>query len=146
MDDHGKDNRRRARWVALVSLLVAWQLSWAGALPSPAPGTTPGAASSVEAFLDWFWERPLAQQKTARIFPQEIIHPLAPDTCGLCHGVQHADWLGSRHALAMGPGAKPGGLTMDWLTACTGVGINSSTVSSATLLPRRWPSQVLSEI
>ncbi|VFM95629.1 MAG: Cytochrome c554 and c-prime [Candidatus Kentron sp. G] len=81
--------------VLLAWFFFPWQNSRAVGLAAP----------GVEEFLDWFWERPLAKQETARIFPHRICDPLAPETCRVCHGTQYDDWSGSRHAMAMGPGA-----------------------------------------
>nr|VFK67201.1 MAG: Cytochrome c554 and c-prime [Candidatus Kentron sp. UNK]VFK72704.1 MAG: Cytochrome c554 and c-prime [Candidatus Kentron sp. UNK] len=87
-----------------LPLLLLWLLSW------PSSGTdisSPSAPSpSNQEFLDRFWQRPLPKQGTARISPDLSDRPpLSSETCRLCHPRQYADWTGSRHAQAMGPGA-----------------------------------------
>nr|VFK45516.1 MAG: Cytochrome c554 and c-prime [Candidatus Kentron sp. SD]VFK49733.1 MAG: Cytochrome c554 and c-prime [Candidatus Kentron sp. SD] len=48
----------------------------------------------------------MAEQGSVRISPDLSDQPpLAPETCGFCHPSQYTDWMESRHARAMGPGA-----------------------------------------
>nr|VFJ72372.1 MAG: Cytochrome c554 and c-prime [Candidatus Kentron sp. FW] len=80
--------------IVAVFLLVLLPWSWANTLPSSDGG-----------FTDWFWKRPLDKQGDLRISSDLTGSPLVPETCGLCHVSQYTDWVGSRHARAMGPGA-----------------------------------------
>ncbi|GAB4167865.1 MAG: hypothetical protein Fur0039_05910 [Rhodocyclaceae bacterium] len=72
--------------------------------PAPASDARETPADPAGAFLERHWERPLAPQGPApdRFSAQE--RSLAPADCGACHAAQHADWLTSLHAHAMGPG------------------------------------------
>ena len=58
----------------------------------------------VQGFLDWYWQRPLAEQEGSYFIGDLSESPLAPETCGLCHSDQFTDWQKSRHAKAMSPG------------------------------------------
>lgn len=83
-------------WILFPAfLLLSPPIARAGDLP----------VTDTRQFLARFWQRPLAKQTSAQIFPQRICRPLAVETCGCCHEAQHRDWSGSRHALALGPGA-----------------------------------------
>ncbi len=80
--------------ISLVALLALTFTT--GADASPLPGG--------QAFLDWFWQRPLLAQGRPYTLEGGNGHPLAPETCGQCHREQFDDWQRSRHAKAMGPG------------------------------------------
>nr|VFJ88988.1 MAG: Cytochrome c554 and c-prime [Candidatus Kentron sp. LFY] len=91
----------------IVSILLLWLVSkpLSGIeAPSPLP-SPPNGASSTGEFLRWFWERPLAEQGTLAISPDLPDPPLVPEACEPCHASQYNDWMGSRHAHAMGAGA-----------------------------------------
>ena len=62
------------------------------------------STADVHGFLDWYWQRPLAQQEESYDIGEQSKSPLAPESCGLCHPDQLADWQTSRHAQAMSPG------------------------------------------
>lgn len=68
---------------------------------APAP-----TASSNAAFLARHWARPLAPQFAAAAGSgaPSALATLDPAACGTCHAAQHADWRGSLHSRAMGPG------------------------------------------
>nr|VFK50651.1 MAG: Cytochrome c554 and c-prime [Candidatus Kentron sp. TUN] len=85
----------------VILILLLWLVSW----HAWGADASPSDASSNQRFLDWFWERPLSELGTVHISSDLLNHsPLMPETCGLCHP-QYTDWIGSRHAQAMGPGA-----------------------------------------
>jgi hypothetical protein len=65
-----------------------------------------GAAGreEVEDFVRRHWAGPLAPQGPAPPGFSAVEASLAPEACGTCHPAQLADWRGSWHAAATGPG------------------------------------------
>jgi hypothetical protein len=63
-----------------------------------------GAGADVEAFLREHWRTPLAPQGAPPARFSALEASLQPEACGACHPAQLADWRGSWHAAAMGPG------------------------------------------
>ena len=56
---------------------------------------------------DWLnahWKTPVAHQGDAPAEWTELEKSLDPEKCAICHPSQAADWRGSRHSKAMGPG------------------------------------------
>jgi len=100
-------------------------LLWAGLLSISASALLPGVGASSqpaprEAFLRWFWDRPLADQGRLDSVAGASGDTLAPTTCGSCHKDQFDDWAGSRHAQAMGAGVLGQllGQPSDWAQEC----------------------------
>ncbi len=95
-------------WAALPARrLIASLLdpALATALTRAAPeGGAAGPDRAVQEFLQRHWAFPIPPQGTppARFTPVEA--SLDPQTCGVCHPAQYADWQTSLHAKAMGPG------------------------------------------
>lgn len=50
------------------------------------------------------WRAPLAPQGPAPARFSALEASLAPESCGICHPAQFADWRASTHAASMGPG------------------------------------------
>lgn len=55
-------------------------------------------------WLDQHWETPIPWQGEPPEDWSTIESDLSPETCGMCHPTQYADWKESWHANAMGPG------------------------------------------
>jgi hypothetical protein len=70
-------------------------------LPLPGMAET---ADAVSSFLERHWARPIAPQGLPPQHFSSLEAALDPQSCGTCHTTQLADWNGSRHARAMGPG------------------------------------------
>ncbi|RMF12387.1 MAG: hypothetical protein D6761_12860 [Candidatus Dadabacteria bacterium] len=61
----------------------------------------PLAADPIDDFVRRHFDHPVAGDVSGWIEPAGR---LTPDGCGVCHVQQRADWAGSRHARAVGPG------------------------------------------
>ena len=87
------DRLKRILAVAGLALAIA------GAGPDPT-----WTERDQQRFLQRHWRFPLTPQgRPPRTFaPVEA--SLRPDTCGVCHTAQYADWKDSIHAASMGPG------------------------------------------
>ncbi len=66
--------------------------------------STPNLDKGAREFLERHWKFPVPPQgkPPAKFTPVEA--SLDPQTCGICHPGQYADWQTSRHAKSMGPG------------------------------------------
>ncbi len=91
--DRHRDPTQPGRWRWATVLVVGW-LAAAGV----------SGADPVDAFLERHWARPLAAQGAAPEHWTESERSLRPEACGICHAAQFAQWRGSLHAAAMGPG------------------------------------------
>ncbi len=69
--------------------------------------------SRIDAFLDRHWQFPLAPQGAPAEAFTTLESALHAQVCGHCHPQQLADWRGSLHAHAMGPGLLGQLLMMD---------------------------------
>ncbi len=86
---------------AAAALLVLAALAACSRL---ADSAAPPAADATQAFLAKHWARPLAPQFGGLAPHPAQLASLAPAACGTCHVAQFADWQGSLHRRAMGPG------------------------------------------
>lgn len=90
-------NGMRKRWAGVAAVARAAIVA-AGAWFA-------GASKVSDAdFIEHHWHQPLAPQGPAPAGFWPIERSLAPQSCGMCHPVQLADWKTSRHAHSMGPG------------------------------------------
>lgn len=81
------------RWLGAAALAVLLlQAAW------------PLAADEIDAFLERHWSRPLPSQGSPPAGWSDVEAALDPEACGTCHADQLAQWRGSLHAAAMGPG------------------------------------------
>lgn len=71
----------------------------ADALSQPMPATV-----SDSLFLATFWRPPISLQGSAPAAHDSLSSSIDPASCGACHQKQYAEWSGSLHAAAMGPG------------------------------------------
>lgn len=94
---------RREVGIAAVLLALA-TLAGCSRSPDPAASRAAAAAGATEAFLARHWPRPLAPQFADAAADPAKLASLAPAACGACHAAQYADWQGSLHSRAMGPG------------------------------------------
>lgn len=93
------------RPVRVAVLLCLAALSACDAATTTEAGATPRSASSqTEAFLSWYWARPLSPQGKAPATLRSHETSLQPESCGACHAEQLIDWRRSLHSRAMGPG------------------------------------------
>ena len=96
----GSSARRVLRTVGLS--LLALLLAPGGARGDQARSS---ALSRAERdFLERHWTRPIPPQGQPPGRATEVERSLAPESCGVCHPAQFADWKTSLHAGAMGPG------------------------------------------
>jgi hypothetical protein len=84
-------------------LRIAAALLVLAALTACSRSPDPGSAA-VDGFLAKHWARPLAPQAEAGSPHDLQPAALTPAACGGCHAAQFADWQGSLHSRAMGPG------------------------------------------
>ncbi|MFP5397646.1 MAG: multiheme c-type cytochrome [Gammaproteobacteria bacterium] len=91
----------RSTWSGRLARLLgaAAAIGVAACSPSPAP-------PSVQDFLARHWAEPIAPQGAPPAGYSALEASLSPAACGQCHPVQWADWQGSLHARAMGPGIR----------------------------------------
>jgi hypothetical protein len=83
--------------VAVVALFAG------GAIAADAPRSRP-EGNTTRDFLTRHWRRPIPPQGTAPVRFSPIEASLSPQSCGICHPAQLADWATTLHAKAMGPG------------------------------------------
>lgn len=91
---------RRYLWSGAVLLVSTLALTLAGGQTRPRTGDT----STMHAFLERHWRRPLAPQGPAPTRFSAVERSLAPESCGVCHPAQFTDWKTTLHSRAMGPG------------------------------------------
>ena len=65
---------------------------------------SPHFSLSPEEFAEEYWERPIPLQGRAPDSFSSLESSLHPKDCGACHQSQYADWSGSLHSIAVGPG------------------------------------------
>jgi len=90
--------RTRRRIVTPVIFLMALFL---GAI---AIAATPPYSQDSEEFAEEYWARPIPLQGRAPDNFTPLESSLYPKDCGTCHQSQYADWRGSLHSIAVGPG------------------------------------------
>lgn len=64
----------------------------------------PDFSLNPEVFAEEYWERPIPLQGRAPDSFSSLESSLHPKDCGACHQSQYADWSGSLHSIAVGPG------------------------------------------
>jgi len=87
----------------------------AGALVLSVLAATSLARDATSEFSTRHWQQPLARQGSPPARFSTLEASLTPESCGVCHPVQYADWRGSIHAAASGPGIA-GQLVEMWQT------------------------------
>jgi len=68
----------------------------------------------VDDFFNAYWRRPIPIQGTAPASFTEREASLRPEACASCHPQQYADWKGSLHGKAMGPGPWGQIIDLSW--------------------------------
>jgi hypothetical protein len=68
--------------------------------------------TTLDAFVDGYWDRPVPLQGPAPDSFAAIEASLYPSDCGTCHPIQYADWETSLHAQAYSPGLA--GQLVNW--------------------------------
>ncbi|MFQ5912084.1 MAG: multiheme c-type cytochrome [Nitrospinota bacterium] len=93
---------------------------------SPAKGQGANQpVQQVEQFVLRHWKLPLALQGEVPKGYSPLEASLDPESCGVCHPVQHQDWKTSLHAKAMGPGIV--GQLVDMFRASPADALNCTT-------------------
>lgn len=94
--------------VGLVALLGALAAGLGPAAGGPATAGRPARplepSPAERKFLDAHWRRPLQPQGPAPAGFSPPERSLAPESCGICHPAQFADWKTTLHSATMGPG------------------------------------------
>lgn len=94
----------RGTRAAALFALAAWSaLAGCSRTGEPVAAQDAAAGLATAAFLAQHWARPVAASE-ARAPRHAQLAALAPSACGACHAPQFADWQGSLHGRAMGPG------------------------------------------
>ncbi|MFQ5587125.1 MAG: multiheme c-type cytochrome, partial [Thermodesulfobacteriota bacterium] len=94
-----RKSRRAAGGISL-SFLFFLALSSGGAAIS----VQPHSRQEPEEFSEEYWVRPVPLQGTVPDGFTSLESSLYPKDCGACHQAQYADWSGSLHSMAVGPG------------------------------------------
>ena len=92
-----------ARAAALLALAAWSALTGCSGAADPVAGHHAGAEAATAVFLAQHWSRPIAAVAAGAPGNAQLA-ALAPSACGACHAAQFADWQGSLHSRAMGPG------------------------------------------
>ena len=81
-------------------LLVVWLTAFGGCASAENPELRAGS----ESFGERYWVRPVPLQGAMPDGFSALESSLYPRDCGACHQSQYADWSGSLHSQAVGPG------------------------------------------
>lgn len=92
--------RQKGGWLACLPFFFLLACSD----PTPTPRAEQPSPEDAQSFLARHWQRPLAPQGYAPAHFSSLEAALDPSACGSCHTQQLADWRGSWHAKALGPG------------------------------------------
>ena len=90
---------RTAAAVSLACLVLAASVPVRGDSSRKRPDE-----ATIRAFLSRHWRRPIPPQGNPPATFSPLEASLSPESCGVCHPTQLADWMTSFHADSMGPG------------------------------------------